>query len=237
MGRTVKSVDDVPRKSAAARGVVPSSPATTRNRPTRNRLRSLVGAAVSCLALLAGVSAVPTVAAATGTVAESGPVALNGPIGSGSALVGSAPVGKGPGVVALNRATHTVYVANGFNTNGPNAGGDTVSVIDTRRCNAEDVSRCKGPWPTIKVGNLPSGIAIDEHTDTVYVSSGENQGPGLVSVFNGATCNATNTAGCDQTPATVPVGLGPLGIFADDAVHTVYVPNYDNGAGKRPPCR
>ncbi len=231
MGRTVKSVDDVPRKSAAARGVVPSSPATTRNRPTRNRLRSLVGAAVSCLALLAGVSAVPTVAAATGTVAESGPVALNGPIGSGSALVGSAPVGKGPGVVALNRATHTVYVANGFNTNGPNAGGDTVSVIDTRRCNAEDVSRCKGPWPTIKVGNLPSGIAIDERTDTVYVSSGANKGPGTVSVFDGATCNATNMAGCDQTPATVPVGLGPLGIFSDDADHTVYVPNYDNGAG------
>ena len=29
MGRTLKSVDDVPRKNAAARGVVPSSPATT----------------------------------------------------------------------------------------------------------------------------------------------------------------------------------------------------------------
>ena len=102
-------------------------------------------------------------------------MALDGPIGSGSALVASAPVGNGPGVVALNPATHTIYVANGFNTNGPNAGGDTVSVIDTRRCNAEDVSRCKGPWPTIKVGNLPSGIAIDERTDTVYVSSGANR--------------------------------------------------------------
>jgi hypothetical protein len=27
-----------------------------------------------------------------------------------------------------------------------------------------------------------------------------------VSVFNGATCNAANTLGCDQTPATVSVG-------------------------------
>jgi len=215
-----------PIAAVTACRAAPSSPATT-----GRSLRFLVEAALSCLALLAGVSAVPTMAAATGTPARSGPVALNGPIGSGSALVASAPVGNGPDVVALNPATHTLYVTNGFNTNGPNAGGDTVSVIDARHCNAQDVSRCRGPWPTIKVGNLPSGIAIDERTDTVYVSSGENEGPGIVSVFNGATCNATNTAGCDQTPATVPVGLGPVGIFADDAVHTVYVPNSDNGAG------
>ena len=34
--------------------------------------------------------------------------------------------------------------------------GDTVSVIDTRHCNADDVSRCQGPWPTVTVGNRPS---------------------------------------------------------------------------------
>jgi len=214
-----------PRKIVSARGVAPSLPATT-----GRSLRFLVEAALSCLALLVGVSTVPTGAAATGTPARSRPAALNGPIGSRSALVASAPVGNGPGAVALNPATQTIYVANGYNTNGPDAGGNTVSVIDARHCNAQAVSRCRGPWPTIKVGNLPSGIAIDERTDTVYVSSGEHEGPGIVSVLDGATCNATNTAGCDQTPAKVPVGLGPLGIFSDDANHTVYVPNYDNGA-------
>jgi hypothetical protein len=40
-------------------------------------------------------------------------------------------------------------------------------VIDDRRCSARDVSRCKGPWPTITVGNLPAGVAVDQKTDTV----------------------------------------------------------------------
>ncbi len=154
---------------------------------------------------------------------------LSGPVGFGSALVGSAPVGNGPAVAALDPATHTLYVANGENPNGPSANGNTVSVIDTRRCHAQDVSRCRGPWPTITVGNLPSGIAIDERTDTVYVS---NLGDNTVSVFNGATCNAVDHFGCGQTPATVPVGTGPIQVFADPNNHTVYVATFgDNGSG------
>jgi len=147
-----------------------------------------------------------------------------GPIGFGSSLVGSAPVGTGPSELAVDPATHTIYASNGFNDNGPQEGGDTVSVIDARRCNAHDVSRCRGPWPTITVGDLPSGIAIDQQTDTVYVA---NDGDNTVSVFNGAICNAADTAGCNQTPATVPVGLGPVTLFADPANHTVYVANFD----------
>jgi YVTN family beta-propeller protein len=153
---------------------------------------------------------------------------FSGPLGFGSALVGSAPVGNGPSTVAVDAATHTIYVANGFNANGSSAGGDTVSVIDERRCQARDVSRCSGPWPTITVGNLPSTIAIDKNTDTVYVT---NAGDNTVSVFNGAICNAEVTSGCDQTPASVPVGVGPLGIFADPANHTVYIANFDNTLG------
>jgi DNA-binding beta-propeller fold protein YncE len=155
---------------------------------------------------------------------------FSGPVGFGfgSSLVGSAPVGNGPSTLAVDAATHTIYVANGFNTNGPNAVGNTVSVLDIRHCQAQDVSECKGPWPTIKVGNMPSTIAIDEKTDTVYVT---NNADNSVSVFNGATCNAEVTSGCDQTPATVPVGLGPLGIFADRANHTVYIANFDNTLG------
>jgi DNA-binding beta-propeller fold protein YncE len=146
----------------------------------------------------------------------------------GSSLVGSAPVGAGPSTLAVDPATHTIYVANGFNPSGNSVGGNTVSVIDSRHCNAHDVSHCRGPWPTITVGNLPSTIAIDQSTDTVYVT---NAGDNTVSVFNGTTCNALDTAGCGQTAATVPVGPFPDGIFADSANHTVYVANFGNLVG------
>jgi len=146
--------------------------------------------------------------------------------------VGSAPVGKGPSVAAVDPATHTLYVANGFNQDGPPAGGDTVSVIDDRHCNARDVSRCKGPWPMITVGNLAAGIAVDVKTDTVYVA---NVGDNTVSVFNGATCNALDTSGCGQKPAEVPVGLQPIILVADPANHTVYVANFGAPALGGPP--
>jgi DNA-binding beta-propeller fold protein YncE len=141
----------------------------------------------------------------------------------GSALMGTAPVRRGPSAVAVDQATNTIYVASGNNANGPtSAGGDTVSVIDGRRCQARDASRCAGPWPTVKVGNLPSSIAVDQATDTVYVTV---DGSNTVAVFNGAACNARVTSGCGQPPAHVRVGPGPFGIFADDANHTVYVGN------------
>jgi DNA-binding beta-propeller fold protein YncE len=166
---------------------------------------------------------------ASPTLAAAIPSALGEPFGFGSALVGSTRVGNAPSLLALNPVTHTIYVANGNNDNGPSAGGDTVSVIDARRCNAQDLARCPGPWPTITVGNrtlgdLPSGVAIDQATDTVYVT---NVGANTVSVFNGATCSALDSSGCNQTPATVPVGLGPIDLFDDPATHTVYVANFD----------
>jgi DNA-binding beta-propeller fold protein YncE len=125
--------------------------------------------------------------------------------------------------VAVDQATDTIYVVNGFNPDGPpGPAGDTVSVIDGLRCDARDVSRCRGPWPTVKVGNLPSSIAVDQATDTVYVTVNADS---TVAVFNGATCNGRVTWGCRQPPAHVRVGSGPYGITTDDANHTVYVTN------------
>jgi DNA-binding beta-propeller fold protein YncE len=160
------------------------------------------------------------------------PLAFSNPFGFGSALVGSAPAGKFPAAVAFDPATHTIYVADGFGYSGPLAPGDTVSVIDSRHCNARDVSSCPGPWPTITVGSgtpgdEPSGVAVDVASDTVYVS---NLGAGTVSVINGATCNAMVRSGCGQTAMSVPVGDGPVGLFADPENHTVYVPNVGDTA-------
>jgi YVTN family beta-propeller protein len=150
-----------------------------------------------------------------------------GPATFGSALAGYAPAGTGASAVAINPATHTIYVADGFNYSGPNALGDTVTVIDARRCNATDLSRCPGPWPSLTVGSAspddqPSGIAVDVRTDTVYVT---NSGANTVSIVNGATCNASVRSGCGQTPISVPVGDNPVGPVADPDDNTVYVPN------------
>ena len=140
----------------------------------------------------------------------------------GAASVGVTPVQKGPSAVAVNEETNTIYVANGNNMNGANAGGNTVSVIDGRRCRATDVSGCSGPWPTVTVGNLPSSIAVDQPTNTVYVT---NSGDNTVSAFNGATCNSRVRSGCAQAPATMPVGPAPFGVYADAVHHTLYVGN------------
>ena len=193
--------------------------------PAGRRLARLCGiSAVSCLIALTVPLALPSAAVpsplppwvatshrhdpgAPGGATRSHGTGPFGPgFGSlGTALVGSAPAGAGPSQLAFDPATHTLYVANGDNDNGPIASGDTVSVIDTRHCNADDVSRCRGPWPTVIVGNRPSTLAIDQATETVYVT---DTGDNTVSVFNGATCNAADTSGCGQTAATVPVGLG-----------------------------
>jgi YVTN family beta-propeller protein len=152
----------------------------------------------------------------------------SGPFGSfGSALVGTAPVSSGPAGVAVDAATDTIYVASGNNADGPNQVNppNTISVVNGRHCQASDVSRCKGPWPTVKVGNLASAVTVDQGTDTVYVT---NVGDNTVSVIDGATCNALVSSGCDQRPATVPVGGGPAGIFADHTNHTVYVANFND---------
>ena len=90
---------------------------------------------------------------------------------------GSAPVQPGPAALAVDTATDTIYVASGSNNNGPTSTNvDTVSVIDGRRCQAVDVSRCKGPWPAIQVGLDPTlTLTVDEATDTIYVTNiGDN---------------------------------------------------------------
>ena len=196
------------------------------------RHRSLVGAVIAVLFTAAGgsIQAGATSRAVTHAERSSAAGAVRGatstnPRGSfGSALVGSAPVKVGPSALAIDPATDTIYSANGSNANGTSPGGDTVSVIDGRHCQAQNVSRCEGPWPTIRVGNMPSTITVDQVTDTVYVTVNGNSGTtNAVSVFNGAICNGRVTWGCDQTPARVRVGSFPFGIFADSSNHTVYV--------------
>jgi YVTN family beta-propeller protein len=74
-----------------------------------------------------------------------------------------ATVGTDPTAVAVDVANSTVYVAN-FRDN-------TVSVIDAATCNVTRLTGCARPAATVHVGSAPTGVAIDQATDTVYVAN------------------------------------------------------------------
>jgi YVTN family beta-propeller protein len=127
-------------------------------------------------------------------------------------------VGPGPFALAIDQRTDTIYVAN----SGSTSPGDTISVINGAACKGTNTAGCKQTPPTIAVGNDPDGIAVDQRTDTIYVANGNDN---TVSVINGATCNGTNVAGCNQTPPTITVGGGPYPVAVDQRTDTVYVGN------------
>ncbi len=123
-----------------------------------------------------------------------------------------ATVGADPSALAVDTANSSVYVAN-------EAAG-TVSVVDAATCNVIRHTGCKRPVATVRVGNAPSGVAIDQATGTAYVT---NLGDGTVSVIDAISCNAEQTSGCSAASPTVKVGKYPLGIDVDQATETVYV--------------
>ena len=130
---------------------------------------------------------------------------------------------------AVNEATHTVYIGGG-GEGVPYA----VSVLNARTCNPADHAGCTPHQPAVitgavATGALPLGVAVDQANDTIYATNGFNISTGrpghTVSVINGATCNATVTSGCSQSPAAATVGTAPAGIAVNPATHTVYVAN------------
>jgi DNA-binding beta-propeller fold protein YncE len=117
----------------------------------------------------------------------------------------------------VDEATNTIYVEN--------QGDGTVSVINGADCNGTDTSGCNQSWPTVTVGNSPQALGLNPNNHTVYVTNTDDD---TVSVIDGNRCNGTNTSGCGQTPATIPVGAGPraVGILFDK--NTVFVGNRDD---------
>ena len=128
-------------------------------------------------------------------------------------------VGAFPVLLAVDQATHTIYVAN--------AEDNTVSVIDGTTCNGTNSSGCGQTPPTVAVGSVPEGVAVSQATKTIYVGNG---GDDTVSVINGATCNATVTSGCAQSPPTIAVAGEPTALAVDEATDTVYAAAADDNA-------
>jgi YVTN family beta-propeller protein len=132
----------------------------------------------------------------------------------------SIPVGNTPQFAAEDYDTHTLYVAN--------SGDNTVSVVNLATCSGGNVSGCARTSPTITVGNLPLGVAVDETTDTVYVANAVDN---TVSVINGVTCNATDSADCGNTPITVAVGTFDVALAVDPVTDMVFVTDQDASPG------
>jgi DNA-binding beta-propeller fold protein YncE len=135
---------------------------------------------------------------------------------SGCAPVAEIPMGDSQANVgSIDEATHTLYASDPFS--------DTTSVINTDTCNATHTSGCAARPPAIKVGVNPGPPALNPATGTLYVPYGPKFN--RVAVINAATCNATDTSGCGQTPAAVRVGEGTFGLAVSIATNTVYGPN------------
>jgi DNA-binding beta-propeller fold protein YncE len=127
--------------------------------------------------------------------------------------------GDGPNGVATDDATHTIYVANG----GTAAPGSTVSVINDRHCRSRDISGCGQTPATLTVGSVPIGVAVNQATQTLYVTNGIDN---TVSVVNTATCSALHPGGCaSQHPPAFPVGTFPVQALVDASTDTLYVAN------------
>lgn len=126
-------------------------------------------------------------------------------------------VGSFPTDLALDRRSSTLYVSNA----GLDNPGDTLSMIDTAKCNAHVAAGCDQVPPTVKVGNLPAGMAVDPATRTLYVTTLLDNS---VSVLNTNTCNAQVHRGCRQS-FTTPVGNSPAAAIIDHVSNTLYVAN------------
>ena len=125
-------------------------------------------------------------------------------------------MGDSPQGVVVDRATDTIYTADGF------FGENAVSVIDGRTCNAGNTSGCGQTPATVTAGNGAFAIAVNEVTRTIYVA---NRNDGTVSVIDGRTCNGSDTAGCARSWPTVAVGASPQALAVNTATDTVYVTN------------
>jgi DNA-binding beta-propeller fold protein YncE len=141
---------------------------------------------------------------------------------------GVVTVGKGTYVIAVSTKTDTIYAAN----NGASfSTGNTVSVINGAACDGTDHSGCGHLAATVKVGLGPYGVAVDDRTRTVYVANNAaGDLPGTVTVINAATCNGTDTAGCERHMPTVAVGHAPGLVAVDTSTDTVYVNDQTSAA-------
>jgi DNA-binding beta-propeller fold protein YncE len=132
----------------------------------------------------------------------------------------SVAAGNGPTGLAVDHATHTLYVTN--------QNDDSVSVINTAACQADNVRGCGQHAHTIQLaaGSNPQAVALDAATGTAYVADTLAD---TISVIDIRTCNAVDFSGCHRTPVTVADPDGPIALAIDQATDSIYVANIGDG--------
>ncbi len=132
-------------------------------------------------------------------------------------------VGAGTSSLAVSVATDTVYAP----ASGPGQfDGHTMALINGATCNGTSRAGCSHLAGKVRVGAGPVGVAVDDHTHTVYVANNaDGDAPGTVSVINSATCNATRTAGCRHF-AVMATGVSPQLIALDATTGRLYVSDF-----------
>ena len=141
-----------------------------------------------------------------------------------SASAPKVKVGSGPSVPQLDQATRTLYVPEGKNHS------DQIAVVNAATCNAQNASGCGQPPAVVHVGLNTYVIAVSQATNTVYAAVlGPDFNGNTVWVIDGATCNATDRAGCSHIVEKTKVGSEPTDVKVNEATHTLYVPNNGNG--------
>jgi len=108
-------------------------------------------------------------------------------------------VGTSPFALAVDNATHEVFVSN--------TGSDNVTVL------SDAAHAIVG---TIPVGSEPYGLAVDPSTGDVYVANG---GSDNVSVISADTLSVV---------ATVPVSADPMGVAFDPVTGELFVADHDS---------
>jgi DNA-binding beta-propeller fold protein YncE len=138
-------------------------------------------------------------------------------------VLGRIAVGPQTQQLAVSAATDTIYAP----SSGMHFSGHTIAVINGAVCNRNDHSQCVRPAATVKVGQGPDGVAVDDLTHTAYVANNaDGDAPGTVSVIDTASCNGSTTAGCGHINATVVVGRAPRRVAINSATNTIYVSDF-----------
>lgn len=122
-------------------------------------------------------------------------------------------VGSGPVALAINQATHTLYVAN--------EGSNSVSVIDTNPASPTFNTIIAGP---IAVGTAPTAIAVNAITNRIYVA---NRNSGNVSIIDGASNTVVATVAVNMAPTLIP--FHPAALAVNTNSNQIYVGNLDCG--------
>ena len=134
---------------------------------------------------------------------------------------GIVDVGPGTDSLGVSLKTDTIYAPS---AGVPFASGTTVSVINGATCNGTDRVGCGKVAATITVGIGPDGVAVDDATNTVYVTNSQGgSAPGTVSIINGATCNGHTVTTCARTFPTAQVGRAPQLAVADTSSDSIFI--------------